>query len=1026
MKIDPVQFLNPLKLLKLFCILAFFTPFRLFSTHIVGADLYYECINPATANYRVTLKMYRDCLTGMAPYDDFIYLFAFPSTAPGSYFMFEIPKPPSTPPLPAYDWEDCVGSTYPLCVEEGIYSKVITLPPRTGGYNLAWARCCRNENIDNLVNPLDVGVTFLAHVPGPELADCNNLATFDYAFPTFICLNETFYFDHSATDVDGDSLVYKLTNAYTGINWFGSGAGPGVPPPIVDVTNPMGPPPYQNVPYSVDPFSSPFTGDDPFGQSSASIDSKTGFLTITPPFPGVYVVAVSVFEYRGGKLIAENKRDFQVHVVTCNLPGEPPVIDHDLSLVDSSNSGLSITYGSNDTIYAIAGTDFCYQATVRDTLSPDSVFSFPVSDIFGIGSGYFPPAATISTISTGANPVTVELCWSPACEYIGQTIPMIIGGDDNEKCRDYGKIFDTVYIVILPPPVVYPQVEHDITMNSAWNGDTIFLSPDSTLCYNWWVTDSLDQGHLNQSLTVEVVDGGATFTPVTSVTKSGDSLSMTTCWTASCDYSGQTLRFIMKGTDNSFCPPDNYDLDTIYVVVNPVPNPAPVVNHNLSGNIFLNDTIFIEVFDTLCYLFSVNDTSPSADVEYTFNLLPLDAMPAGTPAPVVTVLSLTDSILAQVCWTPSCNQVDRVFLLEVVGTQLNHCDQIAETRDSVYVVISTTTNPPPVITHNFLPGYVVNGDTISIAADSAACFGFTLRDTVWRSYLEMFWHVEDVLTGDSTSHAPVVNFTALSDSLMQGTICFTPGCQFLDQTLMLILLGKDTLDCYPTNWVYDTVWIHVTEPLNNPPVISHTLAALEVVNGTVQVTPSGLEFCYEVQLLDPDSLYADLTAEGVNEIFDFSFGMGNPAEISISGTNPLVINVCWNPSCYDELKDFDLIICGRDTSRCSLTPVVCDSVRFHVRQCTFEVQNVFTPNGDGINDVFFPYYLAGVEFFKLDIFDRWGKLLRSVENDGWNGNFHDAKPVPEGVYYYVVEYKYWSAKGEPLDAKVVGWVTLMR
>jgi gliding motility-associated-like protein len=62
--------------------------------------------------------------------------------------------------------------------------------------------------------------------------------------------------------------------------------------------------------------------------------------------------------------------------------------------------------------------------------------------------------------------------------------------------------------------------------------------------------------------------------------------------------------------------------------------------------------------------------------------------------------------------------------------------------------------------------------------------------------------------------------------------------------------------------------------------------------------------------------------------------------------------------------------------------------------------NVFTPDGDGVNDVF----LGGDKFrnreFHLEIFNRWGNRLYYGES-GWDGNYNGNK-VPPGTYEYVL------------------------
>ena len=75
------------------------------------------------------------------------------------------------------------------------------------------------------------------------------------------------------------------------------------------------------------------------------------------------------------------------------------------------------------------------------------------------------------------------------------------------------------------------------------------------------------------------------------------------------------------------------------------------------------------------------------------------------------------------------------------------------------------------------------------------------------------------------------------------------------------------------------------------------------------------------------------------------------------------------------------------------------------------VPNVFTPNGDMINDRFYVSSGAG-DFSKVSvqIYDRWGKLVfddpsfesKNNDIDGWDGTTNSGKKVNEGVYYYVI------------------------
>lgn len=74
-----------------------------------------------------------------------------------------------------------------------------------------------------------------------------------------------------------------------------------------------------------------------------------------------------------------------------------------------------------------------------------------------------------------------------------------------------------------------------------------------------------------------------------------------------------------------------------------------------------------------------------------------------------------------------------------------------------------------------------------------------------------------------------------------------------------------------------------------------------------------------------------------------------------------------------------------------------------VNECPeFLMPDIFTPNGDGYNEVFKP---SGqfIHDYSLMIYNRWGKLLfESTQfRYGWDGTFNNV-PSPEGTYYFVV------------------------
>lgn len=74
--------------------------------------------------------------------------------------------------------------------------------------------------------------------------------------------------------------------------------------------------------------------------------------------------------------------------------------------------------------------------------------------------------------------------------------------------------------------------------------------------------------------------------------------------------------------------------------------------------------------------------------------------------------------------------------------------------------------------------------------------------------------------------------------------------------------------------------------------------------------------------------------------------------------------------------------------------------------CNMDIPNSFTPNGDGVNDYFFPRKLLSnnVVGFSMKIFNRWGQLIfetNAADGRGWDGNFN-GKAQPAGVYIYEI------------------------
>lgn len=266
------------------------------ATHIIGGFLSYEYLG--NDQYRITLKVYRDCFGGQAPFDNPAPIAVFRSN--GTLVRTLTASPIISRIQPTIN-NPCLVIPPQICVEEGLYTVTTTLPPVSGGYTLVYQRCCRNNSIINLFNPGDQGATYFAEIPDTTVARDNTSPVFKEFPPIAICLDEPLIVDQSATDADGDSLAYEFCASYRGA----SVANP--------APNPPSPPPYGTVIYT-----GSYTAQDPMDANPAlHIDSVTGLLTATPNMVGQYVVGICVKEYRNGQLIGTYLRDFQFNVVDC-------------------------------------------------------------------------------------------------------------------------------------------------------------------------------------------------------------------------------------------------------------------------------------------------------------------------------------------------------------------------------------------------------------------------------------------------------------------------------------------------------------------------------------------------------------------------------------------------------------------------------------------------------------------------------------------------------------------------------------
>ncbi|WP_158561318.1 gliding motility-associated C-terminal domain-containing protein [Emticicia sp. C21] len=282
------------------------------ASHIVGGEIELVKIkNPSPGiTHEVTLNLYFDAINGRPAAEDITITLTFIRKR-------DLAKVGEAVCQRVY--RDLIQYIDPACSKGDLqtllikYSANLNLPEAAfsdpGGYAIVWERCCRNIIITNIRNPSSVGMVFYTEFP--PVTTANSSPKFKEVVADYLCINQNFEMDFSASDPDGDSLTYELITPWIGYATMGN------PSPIS-----VGRSSYPEASW-VDGISlaNVIPGEEPL-----RIDRITGVLYVKPSKLGLYVFSVMVKEYRKGVMIGRVKRDFQLKVVDCKINYPPQIM----------------------------------------------------------------------------------------------------------------------------------------------------------------------------------------------------------------------------------------------------------------------------------------------------------------------------------------------------------------------------------------------------------------------------------------------------------------------------------------------------------------------------------------------------------------------------------------------------------------------------------------------------------------------------------------------------------------------------
>lgn len=326
------------------------------ATHIIGGEINYRCLG--NSMYEITLQLFRDCDTGVPWFED-------PATIDildmNGNFVDTIDMVLRNNDTLEFTSSACSVISPSACIHTTTYREVRFLPFRPGGYQFLYQICCRNQDIINIIDPTGTGAAYHSVMSEEALLSCNNAARFDDWPSFYICNGQPLNYDHSATDVDGDSISYELCTPY---DIFASVLNKFV---------------EWKFPYNL--------GSMLGGSLPLAIDPVTGVLSGTPFTNGIFVVGICANEYRNGVLISRTRRDFQFIVTSCVVS----IVADFLAEIDSCNTKLTIPFSNlSNPINGPFIWDFGDGTPISTDVSPSHAFidtgSYSVMLIAGMGT----------------------------------------------------------------------------------------------------------------------------------------------------------------------------------------------------------------------------------------------------------------------------------------------------------------------------------------------------------------------------------------------------------------------------------------------------------------------------------------------------------------------------------------------------------------------------------------------------------------------------------------------------------------
>jgi gliding motility-associated-like protein len=585
-----------------------FISFGSFASHMMGGEITWRC---SGNNYVFYLKVYRDCRgVGFTNTTQQITVTGHPTISSincAPYTLTDLSAPncgyscaDANPPQGAT--EEYVFKSAPISLGN--------FTPPAAGWIFTWNLCCRNGTILNLTGPGGLGMTLRSKMfsfNGQLATPCfDNSPAFAERPSSFICSGYSFTYNHTAIDVEFDSLVYTWDRPADGNA------------PALTLLN----------------YANGYTINNQM-PGTPTLDVNTGEVNIFPDTnnlsQGDFVTCVRVDAYKCNIKVAEIYREIQVGLSNAcgtifggTLDNPPKFLDPNTNL-----PYLSIT----DTI--IAGDSAFFAIKIQDTdFNTVPVFGLQTVTLEVVGqaldSAYFaapgsgcgrPPCATLNKVTpyTFSPADIIRMNWKTNCNHLprkqgcvslSNKYTFVLKARDN-FCPAPARKNVTVNIIVVEPPRLLPPTLRCASVDTLGHVTLTWTPPTPkdtfNVFYNYQILRATNPAGPFVTIDSVLSYFSGSYTDVTinaqqqkyyyyMQTRCGcDSLKLS-------DYTSDTLETMM--VTGSFLTPGS---PVATVTWNPISTPLPASNFNgyyyiYRTNHAFNTTVFVDSTNSVLYL----------------------------------------------------------------------------------------------------------------------------------------------------------------------------------------------------------------------------------------------------------------------------------------------------------------------------------------------------------------------------------------------------------------------------------------